>query len=291
MKSKRNKSSIIILLVGVLLGLGIILYPLASQIYYDIASENANNEFREALEATYTPEQKEESLRLAEAYNEALEPNLSWVDPYSSSEREEGVIEYANMLEVQERIGIVSIPSVSVELPIYAGTSETVLQKGAGHLEGTSLPVGGENTHSVVTAHRGLADKRLFRDLDKVAIGDIFYIESMAGTLYYEVDQIQIVEPTQTDTVMIVPGEDYATLLTCDPYMINSHRLLIRGTRIADPVVDEIIEEDLAVQKDLNYYLSSYWHYISLIGISILAVLVFVIWNRIREKKNNNNSK
>lgn len=291
MKNKSNHSAKIILIVGILFGLAIIFYPLVSQVYYDISSENANKEFREAIDATYTPEQKEENVRLAEAYNEALEPNLSWVDPYSSSEREEGVIEYANMLEVQERIGIVSIPSVSVELPIYAGTSETVLQKGAGHLEGTSLPVGGENTHSVVTAHRGLADKRLFRDLDKVAIGDIFYIESMAGTLYYEVDQIQIVEPTQTDTVMIVPGEDYATLLTCDPYMINSHRLLIRGTRIADPVVDEIIEEDLAVQKDLNYYLSSYWHYISLIGISILAVLVFVIWNRIREKKNNNNSK
>lgn len=291
MKNKSNHSAKIILIVGILFGLAIIFYPLVSQVYYDICSENANKEFREAIDATYTPEQKEENVRLAEAYNEALEPNLSWVDPYSSSEREEGVIEYANMLEVQERIGIVSIPSVSVELPIYAGTSETVLQKGAGHLEGTSLPVGGENTHSVVTAHRGLADKRLFRDLDKVAIGDIFYIQSMAGTLYYEVDQIQIVEPTQTDTVMIVPGEDYATLLTCDPYMINSHRLLIRGTRIADPVVDEIIEEDLAVQKDLNYYLSSYWHYISLIGISILAVLVFVIWNRIREKKNNNNSK
>lgn len=281
--AKKNNSKIV-LVIGIFLGLGIILYPLFSQLYYDVTSEAANLEFREAVSEVYTPAEKLENIRLAEAYNEALEPNLRWMDPYSSEERQEGVVEYAHMLEVQEKIGIISIPTIDVEIPVYAGTNDSVLHKGAGHLEKTSLPVGGPNTHSVITAHRGLADKRLFRDLDKMEVGDIFYIESMAGTLYYQVDQIIIVEPTDTDTVMIEPGEDYLTLLTCDPYMINSHRLLVRGVRIEAPTEDQVVQGGLQVQKDLAYYLTSYWQYLVLILLALAIVIVIIFWERIRGK-------
>ena len=188
------------------------------------------------------------------------------------------------MLEVQEKIGVVNIPKINVTLPLYAGTSEQVLQSGVGHIEGTSLPVGGINTHSVITAHRGLPDARLFTDLDQMELGDIFFVESMAGELYYEVDNIIVVEPHETDHVMIVEGEDYMTLLTCTPYMINTHRLLVRGHRIPAPP-EEVLEEVRADQeKDLMYYLRTYWYYFLLIVITLIFVSVILM----RQKQKDN---
>lgn len=262
----------LILILGLIIGFGFILYPLISQIYYDQEANSEVQDFQESIEAIDPPELKEENVRLAEAYNEALEPNLRWMDPYTEEEREEGLEVYAHMLEVQEKIGVVTIPKINTVLPLYAGTRESVLQRGVGHLEGTSLPVGGINTHSVITAHRGLPDARLFTDLDQMELGDIFFIESMAGELYYEVDDIIIVEPHETDKVMIVEGEDYLTLLTCTPYMINSHRLLVRGRRISAPseeVVEEIRQEQT---KDFSYYLTTYWYYFLLIVLSLIVV-------------------
>lgn len=262
----------LILILGLIIGFGFILYPLVSQIYYDQEANSEVQDFQESIEAIDPPELKEENVRLAEAYNEALEPNLRWMDPYTEEEREEGLEVYAHMLEVQEKIGVVTIPKINTVLPLYAGTRESVLQRGVGHLEGTSLPVGGINTHSVITAHRGLPDARLFTDLDQMELGDIFFIESMAGELYYEVDDIIIVEPHETDKVMIVEGEDYLTLLTCTPYMINSHRLLVRGRRISAPseeVVEEIRQEQT---KDFSYYLTTYWYYFLLIVLSLIVV-------------------
>lgn len=262
----------LILILGLIIGFGFILYPLVSQIYYDQEANSEVQDFQESIAAIDPPELKEENVQLAEAYNEALEPNLRWMDPYTEEEREEGLEVYAHMLEVQEKIGVVTIPKINTVLPLYAGTRESVLQRGVGHLEGTSLPVGGINTHSVITAHRGLPDARLFTDLDQMELGDIFFIESMAGELYYEVDDIIIVEPHETDKVMIVEGEDYLTLLTCTPYMINSHRLLVRGRRISAPseeVVEEIRQEQT---KDFSYYLTTYWYYFLLIVLSLIVV-------------------
>ena len=250
----------LILILGLLIGFGFILYPFVSQLYYDQEAGSEVRDFQEAVEAIDPPELKEENVQLAEAYNEALEPNLSWVDPYSEEEREEGIEVYAHMLEVQEKIGVVNIPKINVTLPLYAGTSEQVLQSGVGHLEGTSLPVGGINTHSVITAHRGLPDARLFTDLDQMELGEIFFVESMAGELYYEVDNIIVVEPHETDHVMIVEGEDYMTLLTCTPYMINTHRLLVRGHRIPAPP-EEVLEEVRADQgRGAGHLSRPVWH-------------------------------
>lgn len=275
LKSFFKKYPKVILFLGIILGLSFILYPLASQIYYDQLSETEVSDFQKAVEAIDPPELKKQNIELAEAYNEALEPNLKWEDPYSETEREEGVQTYARMLEVQEKIGVLYIPSINVALPIFAGTSERVLQKGVAHLEGTSLPIGGKNTHAVLTAHRGLPEARLFTDLDQMEIGDVFSVETIAGSLYYEVDEISVIEPTDTEAVMIVPNKDYITLLTCTPYMINSHRLIVRGVRIPAPA-DEIIEEVNHNQtKNLLYYLKTYWYYFLIIFVALIFMVIF----------------
>lgn len=151
-------------------------------------------------------------------------------------------------------------------------------------MEGTSLPVGGINTHSVITAHRGLPDARLFTDLDQMEIGDIFSVETMAGELYYEVDDILIVEPHETDKVMIAEGEDYLTSLTCTPYMVNSHRLLVRGTRISTPPKDIVTEIKKEQEKSFLYYLNTYRYYFLLIIIS-LSVVTGVLWYQGRKQR------
>lgn len=280
---KKIRLAQVLLGVGILLGLTFILYPFFSQIYYDLTADSEVTDFLDAVEAIDPPELKEESVKLAEAYNEALEPNLRWIDPYSEEEREEGVEIYAEMLKVKEKIGIVHIPKINLTLPLYAGTAESILQKGVGHLEGTSLPVGGENTHSVLTAHRGLPEARLFTDLDKMELGDVFSVETMAGELFYEVDQIEVVEPDETDKVKIIEGKDYLTLLTCTPYMINSHRLLVRGVR-TDPPAEEVLQEIKAKEeKDFFYYLKTYWHYLLIVGLTLMSVLGILFWQSKQE--------
>ncbi|OYQ68334.1 class C sortase [Aerococcus sp. 1KP-2016] len=281
MRKQLNKKSNVILMLGLFFGMAIMLYPLASQLYYDAQITSVTEDYRNSLDEIDIDNEIDERVKLAEAYNEALDPNLNWQDPYSEEEREQGISSYAEMLEVHEQIGIVNIPKINVELPIYAGSSEQVLQKGVGHLEGTSLPVGGENTHSVLTAHRGLPEARLFTDLDKMVEGDIFYVETMAGQLYYEVDQIKVVEPTDIDAVRIEEGEDYVTLLTCTPYMINSHRLLVRGHRIPAPEEAEIVAED-SIWEKMWHTIQPYWHYIALI-LLVIIIISIVIW-RINRK-------
>lgn len=225
-KAKLAKLGLVLLFV---IGLGITLYPAISNFYYRIETTEEIKGFEREV-AEMEPADLQERMDLARAYNATLEPSkLS--DPYTEEEKK-GIAEYARMLEVREKMGHVYIPSIEQDVVFYAGTSDAVLQKGAGHLEGTSLPVGGESTHSVITAHRGLPDKLLFRHLDRLEEGDIFYVYNIETVLAYEIDQILIVDPSDFGPVLIVEGEDLCTLLTCTPYMINSHRLLVRGHRI-----------------------------------------------------------
>ena len=137
------------------------------------------------------------------------------------------------------RSGSIEIPSINVNLPIYHGTSKAVLQEAVGHLEGSSLPIGGESTHTVISGHRGLPSAKLFTELDKMAIGNVFYLHVLGETLTYEVDQIQIIEPDEMETLKIQKGQDQCTLVTCTPYGINTHRLLVRGHRIPTPASTE----------------------------------------------------
>ena len=216
-----------------LLGLLIFAYPVISNYVYQRTADTVNNDFDEAV-AQIDDTKIQENLTLAYAYNVFLSEttgNIRLEDPYTQEEKEAGLAEYARMLEINEQMGHVQIPKIGLDAPIYAGTSEAVLQKGIGHMEGTSLPVGGESTHSVITGHRGLPSAELFTELDELEIGDKFYIKYIGGTLAYEVDQIKVVEPTDFSQITIEEGQDYLTLLTCTPYMVNSHRLLVRGHR------------------------------------------------------------
>lgn len=212
-----------------ILGLLIFSYPLISQKYYEIKAEDDVITFVKAAK-DLAPEDLDRRMALAAAYNRTLDPSRL-ADPYTDMEKA-GRAEYARMLEVEEMVGHINIPKIKVDIPIRAGTSEDVLQKGAGHLEGTSLPIGGNSTHTVITAHRGLPNAKLFRNLDQLAYGDVFYITNIKETIAYKVDKIQVVEPSDFEPVLVVENKDYATLLTCTPYMINSHRLLVRGVRI-----------------------------------------------------------
>ncbi|MST61951.1 class C sortase [Peptostreptococcus anaerobius] len=212
-----------------LFGFLILMYPLVSKLYYRVESNFQVQEFEKAKEEFPTAEIKKK-IQLAQAYNTTLDPS-KMVDAFSSKQKA-GIAEYARMLEVKEKIGHIEIPKIDQDLPIYAGTSEEVLQKGAGHLEGTSLPIGGKGTHTVITAHRGLPTAQLFTNLDKLEKGDVFYVHNIEKTLAYKVDRILTVEPSNFEPVLVTKGDDFCTLLTCTPYMINSHRLLVRGHRI-----------------------------------------------------------
>ncbi|MGV8905947.1 MAG: class C sortase [Acetobacterium sp.] len=256
-QARKEKQNIWISLAIVLIfiaGIGIFFYPIISNLVYERAAGSAINNFDAAVTQIKDAEINER-LGLANAYNGFLaggSDTEGLEDVYTTKEMSAGVEDYARMLEVKEQIGHIIIPKIGLDGPIYAGTSEEVLQKGIGHLEGTSLPVGGNYTHALLTGHRGLPTAKLFTDLDKLAIGDKFYIKYIGGTLAYQVDQIKIVEPTDFSDLAIEPGHDYCTLLTCTPYMINSHRLLVRGHRIE--YVEAVEESEIRDGTTNNTY-------------------------------------
>lgn len=223
--SKKTKNKLVFMAIFIL-GLLIFSYPLISQKFYEIKAEDEVVTFVKAAKEL-PPQDLDKRMALAEAYNRTLDPSRL-ADPYTDMEKA-GRAEYARMLEVEEMVGHIQIPKIGIDIPIRAGSSEDVLQQGAGHLEGTSLPIGGKSTHTVITAHRGLPNAKLFRNLDQLAYGDVFYISNIKETIAYKVDKIQVVEPSDFEPVLVVENKDYATLLTCTPYMINSHRLLVRG--------------------------------------------------------------
>ncbi|HEM2750192.1 TPA: class C sortase [Streptococcus suis] len=239
LESNRFLQKKLVLRLIFVLGLLITLYPLCSHLYYRYEADQEVQEFYQLAKDLPTQDVLNR-LELARAYNKTLNPR-KLQDPYSEEEKA-GLAEYARMLEVKEKIGYVEIPKLNEKIPVYAGTSEEVLQKGVGHLEGSSLPVGGANSHTVLTAHRGLPTASLFTNLDQLKLGDRFYIHNIAEILAYEVDQILVVEPSDFEPVLVVEEKDYATLLTCTPYMVNSHRLLVRGHRI--PYVPGVHEEE-----------------------------------------------
>lgn len=266
-KFKKNWKIILIFVLGLMIAM----YPIISNYYYTVENNNEIKDFNEAVSEMPSKEVLER-IELAKAYNDTLDPSRL-ADPYTEREKK-GVENYARMLEVREKIGFIDVPKINQQIPVYAGTSEDVLQHACGHLEGTSLPVGGKDTHSVITAHRGLPQVKLFRDLDKMEVGDIFFFTNVKETLAYKVDQILVVESWNFDPVLVVEGKDLMTLLTCTPYMINSHRLLVRGHRV--PYVPEVKEE---IER-------SKFNYKSLIvpGI-VLAVLMLIIFLYIRHRR------
>ena len=223
---KKNRSNIILILIF-LVGLSVMLYP--------SVSDAVNRKHQSRAVAGYAEEVEQLSdadyqtyFDAADAYNRQLNttPNAFYKPDLVSG--------YAQTLDISGTgiMGYITIPKISVELPIYHGTDEGVLQVAAGHLEGSSLPVGGAGTHAVISAHRGLPSAKLFTNLDELEVGDRFTITVLNRVLTYEVDQISIVLPTEIDQLLPTEGMDYVTLMTCTPYGINTHRLLVRGKRV-----------------------------------------------------------
>ena len=223
----RRHKTVIFLTLGFLVGICILLYPAISDFWNSKTQSRAITNYESVLE-NLKPEDYTAIFENAYAYNKALyETNYPLLD-------HKDVPGYYDTLRVAENsmIGYLKIDRIGVELPIYHGTSEEVLNKGVGHLQGSSLPVGGENTHCVMSAHRGLPSSKLFTDLDRVEKGDTFQIVVLDQVLTYQVDLIKVIEPTDISDLQIIEGGDYCTLFTCTPYGINTHRLLVRGVRI-----------------------------------------------------------
>ena len=230
---KRDKIGILLVLM-LFVGVCGLLYPAVSQYWNSKTQTRAVSNYQDILNSL-KKEDYSAYFQEAEEYNTALSALSS---PLTDYHRLTG---YQNTLNIngQGIMGYVSIPKLGVELPVYHGVSAEVLNIACGHLEGTSLPIGGESTHCVLSAHRGLPHAKLFTELDKMEVGDTFQLTVLDRTLTYQVDQITVVRPDEINDVRIIPGEDLCTLLTCTPYGINSHRLLVRGTRIenAAPVL------------------------------------------------------
>lgn len=222
-----KKIRVIFCVIIFITGLGIASYPFISNM---VAQRHASQVVKDY--ETNVEEMDEEEIdamkEAAKKYNEQLSNVVSVDDENENNEQGES---YADLLNIGESLGYITIPKINVNLPIYNGTSQDVLSKGVGHMEQSSYPLGGESTHCVLTGHRGLPSAVLFTDLDKLEIGDEFYLHVLDEILAYKVDQIKVVEPNESGDLEIIDGKDYCTLVTCTPYAINSHRLLVRGER------------------------------------------------------------
>lgn len=222
---KRDKLNVILVLIFIV-GLSVMLYPPVSSYWNSRIQSKAVSSYHDAVQ-NMKPEDYDKLFQRAEEYNRKLQKIQR---PYTNYDQAKG---YEDILNISGTgiMGYVTIDKIKVELPIYHGTSEGVLQVAAGHLEGSSLPAGGMGTHCVLSAHRGLHSAKLFTNLDEMEEGDTFKITVLNRTMNYQVDQIRIVEPQEIEELYTDPQQDYCTLMTCTPYGINSHRLLVRGVR------------------------------------------------------------
>ena len=241
-KKQSGNFSTVLLVAIFFVGLCVLLYPTVSDFWNEKRQSQAIINYDDLI-VDLTPEDYSEYFSKADSYNGKIR-NMSF--PFLNHKNVAD--EYYSTLDVNGdgMMGYLTIEKIKVQLPIYHGTSDKVLNSAVGHVEGSSLPVGGESTHSVLSAHRGLPSAKLFTNLDKVEVGDVFTIRILDRTITYQVDQILIVLPQETDNLNVVAGEDYCTLVTCTPYGINTHRMLVRGSRIenikSEPVVNVITE-------------------------------------------------
>lgn len=271
-KNKKDPTTILLVIIF-FVGLCVLLYPTISNFYNTYGVKKALEKYDDTVRSMDTST-IEKMLEDAENYNKELFKNPKG---FHDGEVEDEV--YGNLLNPLENgmMGYITISKLGVNLPIYHGTPESVLSKSAGHLEGSSLPIGGENTHAIITGHRGLPTAKLFTNLDKLEVSDIFVLNIINQKLTYEVDDIKIVLPEEVDDLEIVEGKDYVTLVTCTPYGINTHRLLIRGHRIENSNLS-IVPAD-AVQ--INSIVLA-----PVIAVPILLILlIFVVLNPKGNKK------
>ncbi|MCR5581326.1 MAG: class C sortase [Pseudobutyrivibrio sp.] len=273
--------------IGVLMiaGLSLLVYPLVANTWNNHVQAQLVNNYSESVDEAIESGtlDVEAELDKAYAYNEALLPSIL-PDSFAEAEANGASQEYMDILNANDDgiMGYIQIPSINVKLPIFHTTNEDVLQIGAGHLEGSSLPVGGPDTHSVISAHRGLPSATLFTDLDKMEIGEDFFIIIMDEYIAYEVDQIEVVEPDDTSLLQVEDGKDLCTLITCTPYGVNTERLMVRGHRVEYTptlLADAKTPTFGAVSLHTNYLL---W---VIVGLAIVAVFIGCLY--IIDKKKN----
>lgn len=271
----KNRLSTIILFLMLLVGLSLLLYPTISDYWNSFHQTRAIAAYVAEV-ADLSEEEYEAMFQAARDYNQRLLKK-----PFRWELSPEEVEEYNSILDVTGTgiMGYIEVPVIGVTLPIYHGTDEGVLQIAIGHLTGSSFPIGGESTHSVVSGHRGLPSAKLFTDLDKVVEGDRFVIRVLNETMTYEIDQIRIVEPNDLSPLAISSGEDYCTMVTCTPYGVNSHRLLIRGHRIENAEeAEEIIVTADAMQIEPILVAP-------IVAVPILLILFIIMMTRTGNKK------
>ena len=273
----KKKAGNLVICIIFLAGLSLLLYPFVANQWNNYRQKQLISNYEQVVSEKEAAEgiDYDAERKKAEDYNEAL---LPCVLPDSFALAESSGVDpvYMNTLNIagDEMMGSVEIPKNNIKIPIYHTTEEDVLNKGAGHLEGSSLPVGGANTHAVISAHRGLPSASLFTDLDQMKVGDHFLLHVLDETLCYEVDKISVVKPEDTSALAVEDGQDLVTLLTCTPYGVNTERLLVRGHRV--PYVEEEVKEEKTVLSGsslhTNYLL---WVFVSL---SVTALFIFVLY-------------
>lgn len=256
-------------------------YPFVSRLYNEKVQGNVAVSYEQNSDSLEDAARKQ-VLEEARSYNAGLAAREPAGLQDAFQDTVTGTTEYESLLNTDENgvMAIVEIPSIDVSLPVYHGTSEEVLQKGAGHLEGSSLPIGGESTHTCLSAHRGLPDKKLFTNLDLLKEGDVFYIRVLGDTLAYEIYEIETVTPDQTQSLDIRQGEDLATLITCTPYGINTHRLYVHGKRIDYTEEKEQQQKQEAIRE--NFWKLYWWIPVTILLLFWMTGLI--IW-QLREKK------
>lgn len=270
-KKKGSPFSTILLVIILLAGVGIMLYPSISDWWNSMHATRAIASYVEAVE-DMSGQEKEDMLEAARKYNESLPKGTN----FALSEDE--YAEYESLLDISGTgvMGYVQISAIGVNLPVYHGTSEAVLQIAVGHIAGSSLPVGGERTHCVLSGHRGLPSAKLFSDLDQMKEGDTFTVTVLDHTITYMVDQIRIVLPEEVEDLAIEDGKDYCTLVTCTPYGVNTHRMLVRGRRIEN-IIGEVVVVAEAIRIPTYIVIPA-------VGIPLLflSLLVMLIYYRIK---------
>lgn len=261
-------------------------YPYLANYIFEHQTKSLVNAV-EKVEEKIDDEEKEEIRKAVKYYNEEIfSAGVKLCDPFKEEVRNIKEEDYGKLLNTNEEgvIGIISVPTIGIKLPIYHGTSEKILEKGIGHLEGSSLPIGGESTHTVLTGHTGLSNAKLFTDLTELERGELFFLNILGEQLVYQVDQIKKVLPTDLEELYIKKGEDYCTLVTCTPYGVNTHRLLVRGTRIQprEPAFHyEEIKKKHVESKWMEEYEKALKYSLGILGIGLL---VLFLWKKNKEK-------
>ena len=273
---KRRTTTIIISVILFLFALGLTLYPVVANYVNQKYASEVHTAYLEVVEQA-DDTALQEARELAILYNQAIVPGTAATDAYSKEAILSASEDYGHQLNVAGDgiMGYIEIPKINVNLPIYHGTGSDSLERGVGHLLGSSLPVGGESTHTILTGHSGMASQKMFTDLVQVEVGDVFYLHILDETLAYQVRELNTVLPHDTSLLGISTGEDLCTLITCTPYGINTHRLLVTGSRIPYEEAETIVEEITQQEQQPR----STWEekYIAGIVAGIFAVLIVAL--------------